>query len=216
MKSLTIALAQLYADREIFSRPRVCWRRGSMLTRQNIAHRHGHGAAILGNGPRAGCQETVCATSSHGEPNDVAALLGLAQIATAARNWPEATDYISRAHTAEPNDPAPGIALVNLELLRQDWKNAVATAAQIAEQFPTNFDVLDAKARAQIAAGDSEGRLATYKLLYGLFPNSIPAMRAYVARLKEAKEFAKAQTVLQAALARDPKNDQVKGRLDTS
>jgi tetratricopeptide (TPR) repeat protein len=31
--------------------------------------------------------------------------------------------------------------------------------------------------------------------------------------LREAKEFAKAQTVLQAALARDPKNDQVKGDL---
>jgi hypothetical protein len=38
-------------------------------------------------------------------------------------------------------------------------------------------------------------------------------MRSYVALLREAKEFAKAQGVLQAALARDPKNDQVKGEL---
>jgi putative PEP-CTERM system TPR-repeat lipoprotein len=147
------------------------------------------------------------------EPKNVAALLALAQIATAAGNWPEATDYITRARTAEPNNPAPGIALVNLALLRQDWKNAVATAAQIAEQFPSNFDVLGIKARAQAAAGDSDGATATYKLLYGLFPNSSLAMSAYVGRLKEAKEFAKAQTVLQAALARDPKNDQVKGDL---
>src|SRR5439155_5586600 len=34
-----------------------------------------------------------------------------------------------------------------------------------------------------------------------------------VALLKEAKQFAKAQTVLQAALARDPKNGPVKGDL---
>ena len=146
-------------------------------------------------------------------PNDVVALLALAQIATAARNWPEATDYLSRARAAEPNDSAPGIALVNLALLRQDWKNAVATAAQIAEQFPTNTDVLDAKRRAQTASGDTEDAIATYRRIYELSPNSVPAMTGYVALLREAKEFAKAQTVLQAALARDPKNVQLKGDL---
>ena len=146
-------------------------------------------------------------------PNDVVALLALAQIATAARNWPEATDYLNRARTAVPNDPAPGIALVNLELLRQDWKNAVATAAQIAEQFPANTDVLDAKERAQTASGDTEGGIATARRIYELSANSIPAMTGYVALLRKAKEFAKAQTVLQAALARDPKNNQVKGDL---
>jgi tetratricopeptide (TPR) repeat protein len=100
-----------------------------------------------------------------------------------------------------------------LQLLRQDWKNAVATAAQIAEQFPTNFDVLDAKGRAQLAASDTEGAIATYERRYELFPNSIPAMAAYVALLNGAKEFSKMRTVLQAALARDPTNDQVKGGL---
>jgi putative PEP-CTERM system TPR-repeat lipoprotein len=146
-------------------------------------------------------------------PNDVVALLALAQIATAARNWPEATDYLSRARATNPNDPAPGIALVNLELLRQDWNNAVATAAQIAEQFPTSTDVLDAKGRAQIASGDTAGAIATHRRIYQLSPNSIPAMTGYVSLLREVKEFAKAQTVLQAALARDPKNDQVKADL---
>src|SRR5439155_27382375 len=91
------------------------------------------------------------------QPNDVSVLLGLAQVASAERNWPEATDYLSRARTAGPNDPALGIALVNLELSRQDWKNAMTTATQIAEQFPTNPEVLDAKGRAQSAAGDTEG-----------------------------------------------------------
>jgi putative PEP-CTERM system TPR-repeat lipoprotein len=146
-------------------------------------------------------------------PNHVVALLALAQIATAARNWQEAADYLGRARTAAPNDPAPGIALVNLELLRQDWKNAVTTAAQLAEQFPTNTDVLDAKGRAQTASGDAEGAIATCRRIYELSPNSISAMTDYVALLRKAKEFTKAQTVLQAALARDPKNDQVKAEL---
>ncbi len=146
-------------------------------------------------------------------PNHVVALLALAQIATAKRNWPEATDYINRARTAAPNDPSPGIALVDLELLRQDWKDAVTTAAQIAEQFPTNTDVLDAKARAQTASGDTEGAIATYRRMYELSPTSSSAITDYVTLLRRAKEFAKAQTVLQAALARDPKNDQVKDDL---
>jgi predicted Zn-dependent protease len=147
------------------------------------------------------------------EPNDVSALFGLAEIATAERNWPAAAGYLDRARAAAPNDPAPGVALINLALARQDLKKAVATANQIAEQFPANFEVLDAKARAQAAAGDNEGATATDKLLYGLFPNSVPAMSSYVARLKEAKQFSEAQSVLQAVLAPDPKNATVKAGL---
>jgi cellulose synthase operon protein C len=147
------------------------------------------------------------------QANNSVVLLGLAEIATAERNWHESTDYINRARTAGTNNPEVGVALVNLELLRQDSKNAVAIATQIADQFPTNFDVLDAKARAQIASGDTEGAIATYERRYELFPNSIPAMLSYVALLNGAKEFSKARTVLQAALARYPKNDQVKGDL---
>jgi cellulose synthase operon protein C len=99
-----------------------------------------------------------------------------------------------------------------LELSRQDWKSAVTVAAQVAEQFPTNTDVLNAKGRAQIAAGDTEGAIATRQRIYQLSPNSIPAAGGYVALLNEAKEFSKARTVLQA-LARDPKNAAVKGDL---
>jgi predicted Zn-dependent protease len=146
-------------------------------------------------------------------PNDVTTLLGLGEIATAERNWPEATDYFGRARLAQPNDPTPGIALVNLALLHQDEKDAVTTANQIAERFPTNTDVLDTKGRAQIAAGDAEGAISTYKQIYGLSPNSIPALANYVALLNGARQFSEAQTILQAALARDPKNDQLKGDL---
>jgi predicted Zn-dependent protease len=147
------------------------------------------------------------------QPNDVGLLLGLAEIATTERNWAEATDYVDRARAAKPADPAPGIVLVNLALLRQDPKNAVTNATQIEEQFPTNTDVLDAKGRAQTAAGDTEGAIATYKRIYELSPNSIPAMADYVALLIGAKEFSKARAVLEDALARDPKNDTVKANL---
>jgi len=139
-------------------------------------------------------------------PDDVGALRGFAEVSAAERNWPEAADYIARARQAAPNDPAPGITLVNLVLLRHDWTDAVTTAARIAEQFPANGEVLDAKGRAQIAAGDTQGAIATYKTICELSPHSISAMSKYVALLKEAKKLPDARTVLEAALARDPKN----------
>lgn len=71
-------------------------------------------------------------------PNNVAALLGLADIAVTEKEWPEAANYVTRARAAVPNDPAPGLTLVNMYGFRQDWKTAVATAAEL---DPDNPDI---------------------------------------------------------------------------
>jgi cellulose synthase operon protein C len=147
------------------------------------------------------------------QPDNVGILLGLSEVAIAETNWPEAADYINRARAAAPNDPAPGIALVNLYGLRKDWKDATSTAAELATQFPANPDVLDAKGRVQIASGDTEGALATYKRVYELAPNSMPVMSRYLGLLNGAKDYAQARSVLVAAIARDPKNASLKGDL---
>ena len=146
-------------------------------------------------------------------PADAAALLGLAEIAIAQKKWPEATDYISRARTAAPNDPAPGLLLVNMYGLQQDWKNAASAAAELVTRFPANVEVLDAQGRVQIGAGDQNCALATYKRAYELAPDSKPILSRYVSLLKEAKNFQEERTVLQAALDRDPKNTSLKGDL---
>ena len=143
-------------------------------------------------------------------PNNVPVLLGLAELATTEKNWPQATDYIERARAAAPNDPAPGIALVNLYGQRQDWKAASAAAAELVEKFPSNPDVLDAKGRVQIASGDAQGAIATYKQVYQLAPNSAPALSRYLGVLNTAKAYAEARTVLQDAITRSPKNSSLK------
>ena len=63
-------------------------------------------------------------------PNEVVALMGLADIAVAEKKWTEAIDYISRARAATPNDPAPGLLLVNMYGLQHDWHNAIGTATR--------------------------------------------------------------------------------------
>jgi putative PEP-CTERM system TPR-repeat lipoprotein len=211
-EGLTVALAQLYNRSGDFRKAEGVLASRLKADPENIAIGAAMAQQYFTTG-RAQDAKKLFADLVARRPNDVGILLGLAEVATTQRNWPEATDYTNRARAAAPNDPAPGIALVDLQLSRQDWKNAVTTAAQIAEQFPTNFDVLDAKGRAQTASGDTEGAMATYLRRYELFPSSFPAMASYVALLNEAKEFSKARTVLQNALARDPKNDPVKGDL---
>jgi putative PEP-CTERM system TPR-repeat lipoprotein len=146
-------------------------------------------------------------------PNDVAALLGLANTAAAEKKWPDAIDYTNHARDAAPNDATPGIALVNLYGARQDWKAAAAAADELAEKFPNNPDVLDAKGRVQIASGDTKGALSIYERAYELAPNSSSVLSRYLALLNGAKEFSKVRTVLEAALARDPKNGAIKGDL---
>lgn len=143
-------------------------------------------------------------------PYDVPALLALADIAIAEKKWPEATDYITRARAAAPNDPEPGLRLVNMYALRRDWVSAGETSAELAEKFPANIDVLDTQARVQLGAGDTDGAVSTYKRAHELAPSSLPILTRYLAALNGAKNFRAARTVLQAALDRDPKNASLK------
>ena len=48
------------------------------------------------------------------KPDDVAALIGLADVAVTEKKWLEATDYLSRARAAAPNDPVAGLRVVNM------------------------------------------------------------------------------------------------------
>jgi cellulose synthase operon protein C len=146
-------------------------------------------------------------------PDDAAALIGLAEITSAERKWPEATDYITRARNAAPNDPRPGLLLVDMHALRGDWKSAAPAAAELVGKFPQNVDVLDAQGRVQIAAGDTTGALSTYKRAYEIAPFSLPILFRYVSSLKAAKNFTEARSILQAALDRDPQNRSLKTEL---
>ncbi|MGH7047264.1 MAG: XrtA/PEP-CTERM system TPR-repeat protein PrsT [Stellaceae bacterium] len=146
-------------------------------------------------------------------PNNVAGLLGLADVAIAQKNWAQAVADITRAQQAAPNDPLPGLKLVNLYGMRRDWKNATAAAAQLAGKFSSNINVLDAEGRVQIGAGDLPAAIATYQRAYALAPNSAPILARYIAALSSAKRYPDARMVLQAALQRAPQNTSLKADL---
>ena len=210
--SLTIALSRLYASTGDPTKAEA------VLTRRLAADPNGltvHAALArlyLTTGRRDDAKKSYDELLSQ-RPTDVAALLGLAEIAVTQKKWPEATDYITRARTAAPNEPAPGLLLVNMYGLQQDWKHATSAAAELVAQFPENVEVLDAQGRVQIAAGDKDGALSTYKRARELVPNAGPILSRYLALLNAAKNFPEERTVLQAALDRDSQNASLKGDL---
>ena len=145
--------------------------------------------------------------------DDVAALLGLADIAIAQQKWREAIGYVNRARTAAPNDPAPGLKLVALYGLQKDWANARAVAGELAAQFPQNVDVLEAQGSAQFGAGNTDGAISSYKRAYELAPKSAAILSRYIGLLSQVKHFPEARAALQNAIAAEPGNASLKTQL---
>ena len=146
-------------------------------------------------------------------PNEVSTFLGLADTYIAQQKWTEAIDAINPARTAAPKDPAPGLKLAGVYQMRQDWTSAKTIAAELAAQFPTDANILDTQGRAQLAAGDTNGAVSSFKRAYELAPNSAPILSHYLTSLNRAKYFGEARGVLQEAIPRDPGNSTLKAEL---
>jgi putative PEP-CTERM system TPR-repeat lipoprotein len=209
---LTVALSRLYARTAAFSKAEALLAGRLKADPKSLAAGRALASLYLTTGRTEDAKKVYTNLLSQ-QPKNVAALLGLAEIAVADKKWPEATDYINRARTAAPDDPAPGIALVNMFGVRQDSKNAATAAAELVQKFPANPDVLDAQGRVQIASGDKDGALATYKRAYETTPTSTVILSRYLGLLNEKKDFSQWRAVLQSALDRDPKNGALKGDL---
>jgi putative PEP-CTERM system TPR-repeat lipoprotein len=147
------------------------------------------------------------------KPNNVTALLALADLAMADRDWKAAADYVNRARSAAPADPKPGIALVDLYLQQQNYRDAKSIGAELLTLFPKDPGVLDAQARIQRATGDAAGAAATYRRAFEMAPKSAMIRGRYLAALLAAKDFKTARDVLTEALAREPSNVAIKGDL---
>lgn len=147
------------------------------------------------------------------KPNDVTALLALADLAMADRDWKAAADYINRARSAAPADPKPGIKLVDLYLQQQNYRDAKSIGAELLTLFPKDPGVLDAQARIQRATGDATGAAATYRQAFEIAPTSTMIRGRYLAALLAAKDYTTARDVLSAALTREPDNTAIKGDL---
>jgi len=126
------------------------------------------------------------------DPKNVSALLALSELrARVGGKVEEVALLVNKAIAANPADPAPRLALINLYLSAKDPKKATSAAQDALGVFPNHIEMLDAAGRAQQAAEDFNQALATYGKLATLMPNSpSPYLRMadiqVVAKNKEA------------------------------
>jgi cellulose synthase operon protein C len=145
--------------------------------------------------------------------DDEGALLGLAGIAITEKKWSEAVGYINRARTAAPNDPMPGLRLVQVYERQQDWASAKSIAGALNAQFPNDLAVLEAQGGAQLEAGDTNGAIASYKRAVELEPTSIPLVTRYLSLLSSAGYYREASSALTDAIDRNPQDSGLKADL---
>jgi putative PEP-CTERM system TPR-repeat lipoprotein len=147
------------------------------------------------------------------QPKDVSSLLGLADLAAGQKLWDEAILYATQARAAAPDDPAPGLKLLNLYTFRQDWPRAKPLATELTVKFPSNVDIFDAQGRMLVLSGDQAGAIDAYRHAYEIAPNSAPILSRYLGLLAAAKRFPEHRAVLQSRLDKDPGNREVKAQL---
>ncbi|MBA4177486.1 MAG: PEP-CTERM system TPR-repeat protein PrsT [Leptothrix sp. (in: Bacteria)] len=105
-----------------------------------------------------------------------------------------------------PAEPRPHLLLVNHLIGTGDAKAALQAAQDAAAALPNNYEIMDAQGRAEVAAGDNQRAVSTFKKLASLQPrNPLPELRladAYVA----TKDLEAAGNALRRAAQLQPGN----------
>jgi cellulose synthase operon protein C len=147
------------------------------------------------------------------KPNDVSALLGLADIAAGEKRWDQAIRYADQARAASPSNPMPGLKLLELYASQQDWERAKSLASELSNQFPSYAGVFDAQGRVLTTSGDRDGAINAFRRAYEIDPSSAPILARYLSVLAAAKRFPEYRTILQSRLDKDPGNRGIKAQL---
>jgi len=147
------------------------------------------------------------------KPQNVSALLGLADVATVTNHGDEAIEYTNKARAAAPSDPAPGLKLLAIYAAQRNWTKAKNLASELVVQFPSNVDILDFQGRVLVSIGDQNEALESYRRAYPLAPNSEQILSRYLSLLVSTKRLPEYRDIQEARLRKDPANRTIKAQL---
>lgn len=139
------------------------------------------------------------------QPTHAQALLAVARLrAGAGKSRDEVVDLIAKAVAGNPSAIAPRVGLVDYYLERQDFKLALDAAQAAMSALPNSPAILEALAKAQLAAGDVNQSISSYGRLVTLRPRSAQPLVALARAQVAAKNNAAAIQSLKQALALAP------------
>lgn len=139
------------------------------------------------------------------EPKNLRALLALAElrVQTGAKTS-EVVDILNRAVSAEPNAPAPYIALMKLYMAAHDVKSAEAVSQQAIASVPESTEVLDLAGQVKAANGEDNQAMSMFSKMASLAPKSpLPYLRMAEVQLKEKNRTGARENLLKALSVRD-------------
>ncbi|MET0859341.1 MAG: XrtA/PEP-CTERM system TPR-repeat protein PrsT [Telluria sp.] len=131
-------------------------------------------------------------------------MTALATLAAGEGKKDDATKWLEQASAADPNAIAPAVNLVAQYLQTGKTQKALDTAAKLQVIHRDNPDLLDLLGKGQLANGEREQALDTYKKLAVALPRSAHAQMQVAALHLLLKRPTQAEDYLKAALAMQP------------
>ena len=134
------------------------------------------------------------------QPKNQKALMALAAIAVALRNFEHAIGLLERAHKAAPGDYLPQIALVEVYLSLGRTDEAFATAAAAREAHSLRLPVLDAYGRAALAENNPRVAGSTFIEMTEIARHSASDLQRIAQLQMRVPDYSGADKTLQRAL----------------
>ncbi|OFZ68859.1 MAG: hypothetical protein A2Z01_00850 [Betaproteobacteria bacterium RBG_16_58_11] len=137
-------------------------------------------------------------------PNNLQAMLALAEFSVAERDEPEYVKWLEKAAKAHPAALEPRTQLAGYYLSRGKPQQALALAREAQTAAPDNPAALDFLGNIQLAAGEKENALATFNQMLARSPNSIPHLVRIAGIQGSMQRSADARATMNKALKAAP------------
>jgi putative PEP-CTERM system TPR-repeat lipoprotein len=134
----------------------------------------------------------------------VEAMTAMASIAAADNHMAGATQWLERARTAAPKEVGPAVNLLAQYFRAGQVQKGRDLALQLQVSYPENPDLLDLLGKSQLANGELQSAVETYKKLAVALPRSAHVQMQVAALQLVAKRPKDAEAYLKVALAMQP------------
>jgi putative PEP-CTERM system TPR-repeat lipoprotein len=134
----------------------------------------------------------------------VEAMDGLAVLAEREHDAAQATHWLEEAAAVDPRAIGPGVDLCAQYLRTGRTEKALDLARRLQVSHPEDPDLLDLLGKAQLARGDVQGALESYKQLAQALPRSAPALMQVASLRLVMNNTTQAEDDLKSVLAIQP------------
>ncbi|MDX1252536.1 MAG: PEP-CTERM system TPR-repeat protein PrsT [Gammaproteobacteria bacterium] len=138
------------------------------------------------------------------DDDHIGSLLALADLELRAGKRKEATAWVEKARQKHPEALQPALALINIYLGQKEALKALSIARDIQNTYAGTPAALEALAQAQLAAGEVNSAVSSYRKLAEKLPKS-PQVQYLLAQAQaRVKDFKAAASSLNKALELNP------------